>query len=122
MLNVKVGDEVIVSKGGPRGGRYPATVTSVRRKLFTIRCAASWLDGDYRLDNGRLNSGEHYGYGPPRVVTLEQQKLQDRRSDAVAVLEQHHIRLDPQNKLTLEQIEALAQVARTFSADAPEEG
>lgn len=121
MLNVKVGDEVIVREASRGGRSIPATVTEVRRKLFTVRCEISWLSGDYRLDTGKLNGGSTVGYGPPYVLTVEEEDRRQRQADALAALNKHRIKLDYGHKLTLEQVEALAEVARSFASQ-DEEG
>lgn len=121
MLNVKIGDEVIVHETGRGGRSWSATVTEVRRKLFTIKCDASWLNGDYRLDTGKLNGGSTVGYGPTYVLTVEEEDRRQRQVDALAMLSKHRINLDYGHKLTLEQVEALAEVARSFASQ-DEEG
>ncbi|MFD9950871.1 hypothetical protein ACFWYW_59065 [Nonomuraea sp. NPDC059023] len=121
MLNVRVGDEVIVCEPNGRNSRHcVATVTAVRRKLFTVQADISWLSGDYRLDTGRQNGGSTVGYGPPFVKTMAQHQLDRRMSDALAVLSAHRVTLDRGHKLTLEQVEAIAELVRP--ADSPEEG
>lgn len=115
MPEIARGDEVIVYETG--GSSFAATVTGVGRKLFTIKCdAASRLDGDYRVDTGRRNDGKTRGSGP-YVLSMEEWNRRQRLQDVIATLATHGIKLKHNHQLTLEQVEALAQLVRTFTQD-----
>lgn len=110
---LRAGDEVRVfdqndgRMGQPEGG-WPGVVTNIGRKLIRIEYRNK-VDA-FRLDTGRINDN----YGHRWFKTMEQVAESKRRSSAMAVLNAHKISLDFGHRLTLEQIEALAELARTF--------
>lgn len=57
-LDLRVGDEVLVSQNyGPRE-HTPGKVTAVKRVYATVAETGLWyLDGEYRLDNGAKRGG-----------------------------------------------------------------
>jgi hypothetical protein len=105
MLDVKVGDEVVVfDANGPRRGRL-GVVASVGRKYFTIGRE------QFRLDDGRINDG----YGHRWVKTLSEAAEIARREAATKALRESGIDLRLGYRHTVEQLEALAEVVKTFT-------
>lgn len=113
MTTLQVGDEVRVfdvngsRRGQPEGG-YVGHIVKVGRTLAHIEYKG-WTE-TFRLDNGRRNDN----YGHQWFKTLEQAALDERRSVAEAVLRNVGVELSHRRSFTLEQIEALAEVAKTF--------
>jgi hypothetical protein len=131
MAEFKAGDPVIIFKHRTRYDTFPAdgyeaAVIKVGRKYATaayVRQRAAYPAGpvtetiEFDMETGRERGGtSNYGR---YVRTPEQVELDRRLSAAMSVLTNLRIRLE--RKFTLEQIEALAQVARTF-ADPAQEG
>jgi len=116
MLNVTVGQEVRVFRGDRRspGEGQSGTVVRVGRRLFDVETDnAGYPQVDtYRLETGYI----HSVYGREYVLTLEGVALAHRRQAAEDTLKDRRVILDPMRsrKLTTEQLEALAEVARTF--------
>jgi hypothetical protein len=114
MNDLRVGDEVRVfdvngrRMGQPEGG-WPGTVTRVGRTLMDVSY-------NNRTETFRRDSGARHndGYGHRRVKTLEQVAQDARRAEAVEALSKHGVELRWGFKLTIEQLEALAEVARSF--------
>ncbi len=119
MLEVKVGDEVRVfdvngrRAGQPEGG-WPGVVASVGRKYFTVD-----YDGQHggRVHEFSLIDGLRANdvYGHRHVRTAEQVEAARRRRVALALLVAHWVDIQRADRLTLEQLEALAEVAKTFT-------
>jgi hypothetical protein len=112
---IKAGDEVRVfdrngpGHGQPSGG-WPGTVTKVGRTLIHVEY------GNGRAEKFRKDTGcAPNAYSSPWIRTPEQVALAERGAAAGAILREHHITLGYARSLTLEQIEALAEVARTFT-------
>lgn len=115
MTPIQVGDEVRVYFNARRGsGGERGEVVKVGRKLAMIR--AGGRDHEFRLDTQRSN-GPQYGHGTS-FRTMEQVALSERRSGAEGILRDAGVELSHRKDFTLEQIEALAEVARTFGKDA----
>lgn len=110
---LKVGQEVRVfdrngrRMGQPDGG-WPGKVTKIGRSLVTIEYLG--ISDTFRMDTHVIN--DHYGHR--YFKTLGEVAEDDRRRRALATLKEHQIELGFGHSLTLEQIEALAKVARTF--------
>jgi hypothetical protein len=122
VLNVKVGDEVRVfdvngRRNGQPGSGWPGKVVKVGRKYFTVAYGSSGRTTNFLLETGRVNDA----YGHRSVKTLDQVAHDQRRAQAEADLTACGVELRFGHKLTLEQIEALAEVARTFTSQ-DEEG
>lgn len=133
MPDIKVGDEVRVLKRGrsryeafPEGG-YTGTVTKVARKYATatyVRERTAYPPGpveetvEFDMETGKLRSGTDYSsnYGL-YVRTPEQYEAEQRRSAAMTALGGHGVNLDAMRyRFTLEQIEALAEVVKSWEA------
>jgi len=126
MADIKIGDEVRVLSNNsyhphPEGG-YKATVTKVGRKYATATFPATrkWLGREeqyerpveFDMTTGIERDGHSsFGY---RVRTLAQLEQDERRAAAMATLTAHHIAIDYGHRLTLEQIESLAEVVKTW--------
>lgn len=113
-MDFKVGDEVrVFDVNGPRRGQpvagYPGTVTKAGRKLFTVTYGG--CSQVFRLDTGQSNDA----YGHQSVKTLEQAELDARRGRAVGTLREHEITIGVRNSLTVEHLEALADLVRQFA-------
>ena len=127
MTDIKIGDEVrVIDRSpyhkNPEGG-HPATVVKVGRKYATATYETTHTDFrgkerrteravEFDMATGR-EKGSNTNYGL-RVETPEQAELAARKSAADAALLARKIRLDFGHGLTLEQIEALAEVVKTF--------
>jgi hypothetical protein len=132
--SLKPGDEVRVYerniyRNGPEGG-LAARVSKVGRKYATAAYEVVTTDWhgepkrkertiEFDMETGR-EKGSQSNYGA-YIKTPEQADLDVRQQSAIATLLTRKIRLDSGHSLTLEQIEALAEVARTFSATPAEE-
>jgi hypothetical protein len=84
---------------------------AVGRKLVTIevnRREKKFLLDTQRLNGPQVGSGCHF-------LTLEQAAERERRHAPLEILRQHGISLSERHSLTLKQIEALAEVAKTFT-------
>ena len=121
MTDITVGAEVrVIGRGAPDGG-YRATVVKVGRKYATatyIRQRTAYPAGpveetfEFDMTTGR-EKGSTSNYSS-RAETPEQVELTARKSAAELVLRDRKIRLDFGHGLTLEQIEALAEIVKTF--------
>ena len=122
MGGIQAGDEVRVYDvngkrvGQPEGG-WRGKVVKVGRTLAHIHYGdPHWTRTEtFTLEDGQRNDR----YGRQWFLTMDEAARRERLYVALSVLGGHGITLDHGNSLTLEQIEALAEVARTFS---PEEG
>ena len=118
MEKIKVGDKVRVfdvngrRMGQPDGG-WEGEVVRVGSKLAGITYGG-YAPKMFRLDTGSANDS----YGHQSFLTIEQAEGKARKDAAVQILWEHKVILDFGHKLTTEQIEALAEVARTFTDDA----
>ena len=114
MIDIKVGDEVTVfGQRQSSGEGEPGTVIKVGRKLVTIRTKRR--DEVFRLDTRVINDA----YGRIRFETPEQAALILRERTARRFLISKGIDLSHRFRFTLEQVEALAEVARTFADRGP---
>jgi hypothetical protein len=126
MADIKVGDEVRVLKHRNRYSSFPAegyagTVTKIARKYATAtytRQRTAYPAGpvedtvEFDMQTGRVRDGStNYDI---YVQTAEQYERDQRLSAAIAALTARKIQLDFGHGLTLEQIEALAEVVKTF--------
>ena len=118
-MNLEVGDEVRVfdrngsHMGQPPGG-WPGKVVKIGRKYVTVEYGSR--SDLFDKETGRLKDS----HGHRRVETLEQVALEARQDRAIQTLRSHGIDLRRGHRLSLEQIEALAQLAATFAEDASE--
>jgi hypothetical protein len=130
---IKIGDEVRIANHGRTRGiaaqRYDGIVVKVGRKyaIAEYEVIGKNMDGGERRTTRAVEfdmttgiergASSNYGY---YVRTPEQADRDDRRSAALAVLAAGGIefRLGAERKFTLEQLEALAEVARTFESGA----
>lgn len=113
MPDIKVGDEVRVfdvngsRMGQPQGG-WHGSVVKVGRKLVDIKYGGRIQK--FRIDDRRSNdSYGHQSFKTPAEVTED-----ERREHAVEALNAQHIQVTPQCRLTVDQLEALADVVRKF--------
>lgn len=127
MTLIKVGDPVRVLSNHPYRrtpeGGHRAVVTNVARKYAT----ATYKIGpeahhertiEFEIATG-LERGSTGTYST-RVQTLEQVELRDRRASAENTLRRIGLQFTAsghRDRLTLEQIEALAEVAKSFTTD-----
>jgi len=113
--DIKPRDEVRVfdtngRRAGQPDGGWPGIVVKVGRTLAHI----DYGDTRERIETFRLSDGRRNDdYGHRYFLTLEQVAGRDRKAEAVAVLRARRIVLDHGHSLTLEQIEALAEVVKT---------
>ena len=130
--DIKVGAEVRVFSNSsyhpnPEGG-YRATVVKVARKYATATfpMTRKWVGREesyeqtveFDMTTGIERDGHSsFGY---RVRTLAQLEQDARRAAAMEVLTANHVKLEEfrVRRFTLEQVEALAEVVKTFDADA----
>ena len=131
MADIKVGDEVRIlnrarnSYGSfPKGG-YTGTVTKVARRYATatyIRQRTARPAGpveetvEFDMETGKLRDGTDYSsnYGL-YVRTAEQYEAEQRRNAAIAAIRERGVSLEfTRHSFTTEQIEALAEVVKTW--------
>ena len=114
MTTLKAGDEVRVFDvngkrvGQPDGG-WPGTIVKVGRTL--VHVAYRSRTETFRIDGGASNDG----YEHQHFLTMTEAAVRNRHGAARAILRTHKIALEYGHGLTLDQIEALAEVARTFT-------
>jgi hypothetical protein len=120
--DVRVGQEVRVlqvgimySEGAPPGG-WPGHIVRVTPKQVHITYGDRPLTDIFDRASQRIR----YGDVPRKFRTLPQLEDDARRAAAMRVLRGAGIRLEGPSRLTTGQVEALAEVARTFRED--EEG
>jgi hypothetical protein len=120
MADVKPGDEVRVFDvngarvGQPVGG-WTGEVVKVSPKLVHITYGGWYGDRPkaFRRDTGRANDAyEHQCF-----MTLDEVAEAERGAAARTVLREHKITLEHGNRLTVAQLEALAEVAKTFTQE-----
>lgn len=117
-MDLKVGDEVRVfdrngsHMGQPPGG-WPGKVVKIGRKYATVEYGS-------RSDLFDKETGRRNNDGYRHLKTPEQVALEEREVHAVKALRSHGIELRHGHRLSLEQVEALAQVVATFAETAPE--
>jgi hypothetical protein len=91
----------------PPGG-WPGRVTRVGRKLCDIAFLAEREPQTFVMATGRLQYGGLYHF-----LTLAQAAERDRRRSALDVLLSYGVIISPDSSLTADQIEAMAEIART---------
>ena len=125
MDDIKEGDEVRVflwHRTDPEGG-HRATITKTGRKYAT----ASWevphgigktvpQSIEFDMETGAERNGRTRGSGGSYVRTLEQVALDERRRAAEKALFTAGISINYPARFALEQVEALAEVAKTLPA------
>lgn len=110
MSEVKRGDAVVVlGQAGRAAAGIPGVVVKVGRKLATIR--AGGRDDTFRLDTRVINNP----YARLRFETPEDADRILRDRAARSLLRRCGIELNFRFTYTLEQVEALAEVAATFT-------
>ena len=123
LQNLKVGDEVRVLDtngrrvGQPDGG-WIGRVEKVGRTLATVSypgCRPAEGEKFSMTDGYKPNDA----YRHRHIHTVEEIALSDRRSVAIGVLREHNIelKLGRANSVTLEQLEALAEVVKTWDRE-----
>jgi hypothetical protein len=117
MTDIKVGDEVLVFDGWhARHDRrsVPGEVVKVGRALVSIKFGGR--TEVFRIDTGLINLAN----GGSEFMTLEHAERDMRRTAAIAVLTSHHIEFKTgrERSFTLEQLEALAELVKTFDSEA----
>ena len=114
MTDIKVGDEVRVYFNTRTGGQ-PGEVVRVGRTRLTVR--VNGRDDDFYIET-QQGTGPQYGYGN-RFKTLGQEAEDERRRTALATLNSRNIeiKLGRERSFTLEQIEALAEVVKTWDQE-----
>lgn len=131
MSGVQVGDEVRVFSNSryhpsPDGG-WQGTIVKAGRKYATVTFetpASNYRGGpetyvrevEFDMVSG-YEKGDHYGASGLCVKTPARIERDGREEAAVTALRCRKIRLDHGHGFTLEQIEALAEVARTFGQE-----
>jgi hypothetical protein len=112
MTPIKAGDTVSIHTGR-RGGAVTGEVVKIGRTLAHIRYHGR--TETFRLDT-QIMTGPQIGYAT-YYETAEDAILRERREAALATLKEHdiEIRMGRERNFALEQIEALAEVARTFT-------
>ena len=128
MTDIKIGDKVRVLSNNsyhphPEGG-YQATVVKVGRKYATATfpMTRKWLGREesyertveFDMTTGNERGGHSsIGY---RVRSLAQLEQDERRAAAMVTLTAHNVKLEEtwNRRFTLEQVEALAEVVKTF--------
>jgi hypothetical protein len=121
-MTVKVGDEVrVFSVNGKRAGQpeggWVGEVTRVGRKLIDIKYPGAYAHSGvetFRLDGQKTNDE----YAHESFQTMEQFAQSERKSTAQAALRDAGLELETRarSRLTLEQLEALAEVVTTHPA------
>ena len=124
-MNIKEGDEVHVflwSRRNPEGG-HPATVTKIGRKYATATWEAQYGYGktipqsiEFDMETGTQRNSRTVGSGGSYVRTLEQVALDERRRAAEKALFTAGVSINYPDRFTLEQVEVLAEVAKTLPA------
>ena len=119
-MNIKPGDELRViipgnryRSGSPEGG-HPAVVTKVGRKYGTVEYDN---DGRARAIEFDLQTGRERGSASnyaARVETVAEAELGIRYATARKALFDAGVSILYDNRLTLEQFEAVAAIARTL--------
>lgn len=114
MTGVKVGDKLMVfdingSRMGQPPGGWPGVVIKVGRKYFVVEYSGHRAT-TFLLEDGRENDSSRHRY----VKTPEQAELERRHHQASQELRERKITLDLGHDFTLEQIEQLAALVRTF--------
>jgi hypothetical protein len=119
MDTIKPRDEVRVfdtngSRVGQPEGGWLGIVVKVGRTLAHI----DYGDARERIETFRLSDGRRNDDNGRRYfLTLEQIAERERRATAIAVLKKRRIVLDHGHGLTTEQIEALAEVVKTWDSE-----
>ena len=129
MSKIQVGQEVRIlpqrrHSRVPDGG-YVGTVTKIGRRYATAAYAVTTVEfGEERryertvefdMDTGIERGGSRWD--GDRVLTPEQIEAEARQKAAEAVLTAHRIDLRPGHGLTGEQVEALAELVKTFGQE-----
>jgi hypothetical protein len=121
LQNLKVGDEVRVLDtngrrvGQPDGG-WIGRVEKVGRTLVTVSypgCRPAEGEKFSMTDGCKPNDA----YRHRHIHTVDEVERQARRSAAVAVLRKHGVDLSHRFMRTIEQIEALAEVVKTWDQE-----
>lgn len=113
MPDLKVGDKVRVfdvngRRQGQPEGAWVGEVVKAGRKLVTIKYG--WRVQVFRIEGQRANDS----YGHQHFKSPEQAERDLRASKARGVLRERRIKLDWDAKFTVEQLEALAELVKSF--------
>jgi hypothetical protein len=113
MTDIKAGDEVrVFSRSGRDPKPDPGTIVKVGRTLVEVRYLGRVEK--FRIDTRRINDN----YGDVWFETPEDADRREREIAACVVLRDAGIEFRLGRRFTLEQVEALAEVARSFTAAA----
>ena len=113
MKEIREGDEVrIFEHRAPEGG-WAGKVTKVARKYATVEYEQATTEFDMGTGIERGYKGNNSTYAT-RVKTLAEVALDQRRSTASQTLFRAGVSVNYPHRLSLEQLEALAEVAGTF--------
>jgi hypothetical protein len=131
MTPIKAGDEVRVFMANPnwknapadgwqaevtKAGRKYATASWVRQSTASIASLGEYtVSAEFDMETGYEKGKSAASHGRCRMRTYEQIALDEREASASAFLRSLGIELSWQHRFTLEQIEALAEVAKTFT-------
>lgn len=115
MITLTVGQEVrVFDVNGKRNGMpedgYPGRVVRVGRRLVTISQDAGDPGRVFRLEDGRANDSRGHQW----FLTLPQVDEMLRYRAAKGILRARGVELSPAHSFTLDQVEALAGVAKKF--------
>lgn len=100
---------LIMNYGAPPGG-WVGHITKITPKQVHIKY------GDITDVFDRRSQRIRYGDIARKFRTLPQMEMDERRRAAGAILREHGIELSKRRNYSLEQVEALAEVARTWPA------
>src|SRR5215471_1073648 len=112
MATYVIGQRVWIYNVNARAGTEPdaGTVVKVGRTLVTVRHdAATYLESQYRMDDGSWNNRDysHHSW----IRTDEQRAAEERRTAAIAALRESGLRLDPaKREIPTAQLEAVVRV------------
>jgi hypothetical protein len=132
MTPIKEGDEVRVFMANPnwknappdgwraevtKAGRKYATATWMRQSTAGVGPREYPVSAEFDMETGYEKGKSAASHGGYRMRTYGQIVLDERETSATAFLRSLGIELSWQRQFTLEQIEALAEVAKTFGKD-----
>lgn len=114
MLDVKAGDTVTLHGGSRWTSSREVIVSRVARKYFYVPLHGR--EAAFSLETG--HSRDHTAGTGVWVTTRAMDEAARRRTEALKTLEDHEVILDSlrNHHLTTEQLEALAEIAKTFPA------
>lgn len=109
------GQPVMVYTNGAKHAPYAGEILKVGRVLLTIgynknHAKGTWIhEQKFRMETGRTNE-EQYGHGT-YFKTMEEFEVDNREANAWAILREHGVEAKlGRNRLTVEQLEAMAAI------------